>query len=249
MSSGRWPTFADEAERFFDSHLSRPRSLVAEFTARGQGSGRRPGPRDLLWQSVAASAIAALEAGLEDLLFAAHAARVGVEGATIKSGTNSPDRNPRAWLVESQLMAPSAQKLDRVLFADFGILLDKLPVSAKFTALTKDVSNKGSGRGTAKPGPTGWTGLHLYFDVLAYIRNATAHADAKKLSNPPSACEGELWVSKADGTWSVQQPHGLTGVRAALSIYNTVAVALNQQLGQPSHLKLQLPDTIDFPPK
>ncbi len=249
MNTRRWPVFEDEAHSFYRSHLSRPRSLVTEFTARGSGSGRRAGPRDLLWQSVAASSIAALEAGLEDLMFAAHAARLGVEGSVVRSGSNSPDGNPRAWLVESRLMAPSAQKLDRALFADFGILLGAIPTSAHFTVLVKNSSSEGSGRGASKAGPTSWADLRRYLDALAYIRNATAHADAKKLSNPPSSCAGELWLTKANKTWSVQQPHGVTGVRAALAIYNTVAHALNSRLGSPANLQLKTPDSVDFPQK
>ncbi len=242
-----WPVFEDEAHRFYASHLSRPRSLLAEFTASGTGSGRRAGPRDLLWQAVATSTVAALEAGLEDLIFAAHAARLNVEGDPIRSRTNSPDANPRAWLVEARLMAPSVQKLERVLFADFGLMLGSLPTSARFTALTKDEPNRGSGRGNPRPGPTHWTDLRRYLEVLNYIRNATAHADARKLVSPPDACEGKLWVAKSDGTWSVQQPYGLTGIRSALAVYNTVAEALNTTLGRSTNLSLHRPDDVDFP--
>ena len=143
-----WPRFEDEANAFYSAHLSRPRNLLKEFTAKGKGSGRRSGPRDLLWQSVTTTAIAALEAGLEDLIFAAHGARLGQEDSPIRSTQNSPDRNPRQWLVETRLMAPNSQKLERMLFADFGILLDQLPPCAHFTLATKDVSNRGSGRGS-----------------------------------------------------------------------------------------------------
>ena len=193
--------------------------------------------------------MAALEAGLEDLIFAAHAARLNVEGTAIRRNTNSPDANPRPWLVETRLMAPSVQKLERVLFTDFGLMLGALPHSARFTVLTKDEPNRGSGRGNPKSGPSSWSELRRYLEVLNYIRNATAHADAKKLLSPPTGCEGELWVTKDDGTWSVQQPHGLTGIRSALAVYNTIADALNSTLGRPSSLSLQPPDSVDFPPR
>lgn len=243
-----WPYFEGEASRFSRDHLRRPRSLLKEFTARGKGSGRRSGPRDLLWQSVVSSAVAALEAGLEDLIFAAHAARLGVEGAPIRAGINTPQKKPRNWLVETRLMAPSAVKLERILFADFGVMLGPLPGSALFTVMRKSWSKGGSGRGAAKPGPKEWSELRDYLDTLAYIRNAAAHADVGKLDSCPSYCLGDLWLQKEDGAWSVQQPHGLTAVRTALAIFNTTAEALSSTVGKGQTLSLSNPDSIDLPP-
>lgn len=243
-----WPTFSVESGRFYEDHLRRPRLLLAEFTATGRGSGRRPGPRDLLWQSVAAFAVAALEAGLEDLVFSAHAARLRCEGASITVGCSTPHANPRSWLAETRLMAPSAQKVERVLFADFGLMLDVLPTTAAFTMMTKISSKGGAGRGVPKPSPGTWAELRHYLDTLAYIRNATAHADAGKLGACPAHCEGDLWLTKNDGSWSVQQPHGLTSLRAVLAIYNSIAAGLASVLPVPGVLSLTSPDTIDYPP-
>lgn len=242
-----WPKFDEEASRFFDGHLLRPRSLLKEFTAdgKGSGSGRPAGPRDLLWQSVVVSGVAALEAGLEDLLFGAHAARLDCEGEPIEVGKNTPQASPRAWLVESRLQAPSTQKVERILHADFGIMLDTMPDSARFTVLKKGQSHAGTWQPV--PGPADWARLSKFLDSLAYIRNATAHADARKLADGhPPYCEGELWLRKADGTWSVQQPHGLTALRAVLAIYNTVADALCCHLQSTDALSLTSPDAIEF---
>ena len=86
-----------------------------------------------------------------------------------------------------------------------------------------------------------------YWPLTAYIRNATAHADAGKLGACPTFCEGTLWLRKADGSWSVQQPHGLTALRAALAIYNTVAEGIHSILSLSSVLSLTSPDMVDYP--
>jgi hypothetical protein len=164
-TASHWPVFAVEANCFYKDHLRRPRLLLAEFTASGTGSGRRKGPRDLLWQSVAASAVAALEAGLEDLVFSAHAARLGYEGLPITPGINTPHKNPRGWLVESRLMAPGASKVEQILFTDFGLMLDALPLAAQFTIMTKESSKAGAGRGQPKVGPKRWAELRQYLEI------------------------------------------------------------------------------------
>ena len=245
----RWPTFATEASRFYSDHLLRPRRLLREFTATGTGSGRRRGPRDLLWQSVTASTVAALEAGLEDLIFAAHAARLGCEGDAIIAGKNTPHKNPRGWLAESRLMAPNALKVERVLFADFGLMLNGLPPSATFTLMTKQSSSGGDGRGAPQRGPQTWKELGHFLDTCAYLCNATAHADVGKFGRLPPHCEGSLWLKKNDGSWSVQQPHGLTALRAALAVYNTIAEAISAKLTPQGNMRLTLPDKIKFPPR
>ena len=247
--SQHWPTFTVEAGRFYDEHLRRPRRLLEEFTATGRGSGRRSGPRELLWQSVAASGIAALEAGLEDLVFAAHAARLACEGDPVVPGLNTPQQNPRAWLAESRLTAPGALKVERVVFTDFGLLLDTVPSSGRFTVMEKVEPNRGAGRGVARPGPTRWAELRKYLDTLAYVRNATAHADVGKLGSSPPGLAGALWLQKQDGSWSVQQPHGLTSLRVVLSIFNTIAEGLHSSLRMSAPLALTKPDTIDYPPR
>src|SRR5262249_26245657 len=146
--------------------------------------------------------------------------------ATVATGTNTPEANPRKWMVEDRLMAPDARKIRRVVFTDFGVLLDALPPSATFTGRNKNWSRGGAGRGSPIPGPTSWRDLRPFVDTLAYIRNATAHGDATKLSNSPSGCEGLLWLTQEDGNWSVQQPHALTALRTVVCVFNTVAEAL-----------------------
>lgn len=241
-----WPDFTAEARSFFQMHMKRPRKLFEAFVARGTGSGRRPGPRDLLWQTVVVASVAALEAGLEDLIFAAHGARQEASGRRVDKGTNSIDANPRKWLVEDRLMAPNAQKIERVLFGDFGVILSELPDSAKFRARHKSWSKGGSGRGHDVDGPLDWRSLTAYIDTMQYIRNAAAHGDISKLGSAPSRCEGLLWLRREDGSWSVQQPHALTALRATVATYNCVVDAVAKRLELPVPT-LYSPDRIDYP--
>lgn len=144
-------------------------------------------------------------------------------------------------------MSPNCQKLERILFMDFGVLLDQLPASATFTARKKDWSKGGAGSGTDTPGPTSWAELGKYLDTSSYIRNATAHGDAAKLGKHPANCKGMLWLEREDGTWSVQLPHALTALRATLAVFNTVAEALAQRIGYGGALRVTQPDFINFP--
>lgn len=243
-----WPKFDDEAGRFFTGHLARPRALFGAFVAKGTGSGRREGPRHLYWQTVVVFSFAALEAGLEDLIFAAHGVRQGAEGDPIEAGTNSPDRNPRSWLVEKRLQNPGSDAVTRVLFQDFGVTVSSLPRAAQFEVRHKAWSLGGSGRGAPRPGPRDWQGLRRYLDTLSYIRNATAHGDHSRLhEGQPEHCEGDLWLKLKNGRWSVQQPHALTALRASVSVFNTVAVELAAALGRRPPPNLTSPDVIGFP--
>ena len=67
-------------------------------------------------------------------------------------------------------MAPNADKVEKVLFADFGLMLNVLPANARFTTMTKASPNRGAGRGVAKAGPQTWAELRQYLDALAYCR-------------------------------------------------------------------------------
>lgn len=245
-----WPKFEDEANRFYGSHLGPPRALFSAFLAKGSGSGRRDGPRHLYWQTVAVFAFAALEAGLDDLVFAAHGARQRAEGEPVAAGINSLDSNPRDWLVSNRLQSPSPRVVSRILFQDFGVMLGNLPPIAMFEVRRKVSSKAGSGQGDATPGPPDWKALSSYLDALSYIRNAAAHGDPVKLhAGRPAHGEGDLWVKLQNGRWSVQQPHALTALRTALSVYNTVAVELAAALGAVAPKGLVSPDTIRFPEK
>lgn len=241
-----WPHFAQAAEGFVTGPMTRPRALFDAFVAKGKGSGRRSGPRDLYWQTVAVSSLAALEAGLEDLLLGAHAARLGCEGQPAAAGSNSPDANPRTWLADDRLMAPNARKIERILFADFGIVLANLPAAAKYHVRRKDWSKGGSGRGTSVPGPTDWTGLKRYLETLSHIRNAAAHGDTAKLGRAPANCKGDLWLLKEDGQWSVQQPHALTALRTVIAAFNLAAAELATAAGV-AVPRLPAPDSVDYP--
>lgn len=241
-----WPHFTKTAEGFISGPMTRPRSLFGAFVAKGKGSGRRAGPRDLYWQTVAVSSLAALEAGLEDLLLGAHAVRLKCEGRPASVGVNSPDGNPRGWLADDRLMAPSARKIERILFADFGIVLKNLPPSAKFNVMRKDWSKGGSGRGKSVSGPSDWTALKKYLETLSHIRNAAAHGDTAKLGRAPANCGGDLWLLKEDGQWSVQQPHALTALRTVLAAYNLAATELAAATGA-STPRLTTPNSVDYP--
>jgi hypothetical protein len=161
---------------------------------------------------------------LEDLLLAAHGRRSNKTGQTLL-------RADRRYLVEGPLQDPNAQKIKQVLFGSFGVELDALPRSARFTARKKASPNRGSGRGEEVPGPTTWSALCKYLDALSHVRNATAHGDVIRLRTAPQTAEGLLWVKKQDGGWSIQQPHALTGLRTVVATFNTIASALDGQLG------------------
>lgn len=242
-----WPSFADTAESFYSGPLARPRRLLDEFTATGRGSGRRAGPRGLLWQAVAVSAVAALEAGLEDLLLSAHAVRLGAEGQAVVAGTNAPEGRVRNWLVEVRLVGADPRKIERFVFSDFGLLLNTLPSDARFHPRRKLKAHAGSGKGQEVAGPSNWSQLKEYLSALAFLRNAAAHGDASKFGAPPPhlKAEGDLWLRKADGHWSMQQPHALTAIRTVLAVYNTVAVAVATHFGRPTP-DLTLPDSVVF---
>ncbi|WP_373069902.1 hypothetical protein [Gemmatimonas sp.] len=241
-----WPLFATAASQFYNGHLARPRKLFAAFVPVQKGSGRPAGPRELYWPTTIALAIAALEAGLEDVLFAAHGVRQGDEGNPITNNVNCVDGNPHKWLVADRLMAPGSQKIERVLFADFGVVLGALPQSARFAPISKPWSKGGYSRGTAIAGPTTWSGLRAYLDAMNHIRNATAHGDATKLGQSPTACKGTLWLLQQSGAWSVQLPHALTALRATLSVFNVVVTALASRLNI-AMPQLTVPNTIDYP--
>jgi hypothetical protein len=81
---------------------------------------------------------------------------------------------------------------------------------------------------------------------LNYIRNAAAHGDAAKLRNPPPRREGDLWLRKANGIWSVQQPHALTALRTVMATFNLVATELAAATAQPAP-SLTLPETVTYP--
>jgi hypothetical protein len=243
-----WPIYADECERFVAGHLARPRKLFDAFVARGAGSGRRAGPRLLYWQTVAVFSYGALEAGLEDLVFAAHALRNGVEGDEIAARKNTPTRNPREWIVESRLQNPGPARINKLLFQDFGLLLDDLPSEARFEVRFKSWSKGGSGRGERRAGPASWNTLSSYLETLGYIRNATAHGDASRLHDrSPSSCEGALWLAREDGNWSVQQPHALTALRVVVATFNLIAIRLGDHLGSDVRAHVTDPDAIGYP--
>lgn len=139
------------------------------------------------------------------------------------------------------MQAPNAQKLERVLLSHFGITLGALPTDARFTPYRKQTSN--AGRGAPTNGPAQWTTLRPYLDTASYIRNATAHGDTSKLASHPQGLNGHLWVPLKAGGWSVQQPHALTCLRAIVGVFNTVAIALDSELGfSTGSLNLVRPD-------
>lgn len=221
----RWPTGASAVSDFYRLQLAIPLDLWRAFEVRAPGSQRPQGPRRLQWLATLVLGLSALEAGLENVLVAAHGHRTG------KTGQATLARDTRRFLVEDPLQAPSPQKIERELFSSFGLELDTLPVSARFEARRKLSPNTGSGKGDRVPGPTTWPALKEYLGALAYVRNAAAHGDVAKLTALPTQGEGFLWVRKQNGTWSVQQPHALTGLRTVVSTFNAVAHALDASIG------------------
>lgn len=124
-------------------------------------------------------------------------------------------------------MTPSAGKIDFVLLAHFGIKLDNLPDKALYELKMKRLAKSGAARGVPKAGPTNWAGLRKHLAALMHIRNGVAHGDRVKLRNQPTEGEGALWVPLQGGGWSIQQPHGLNGLRVVVAVYNAVAMALD----------------------
>lgn len=218
-----WPTPDGAVSEFYAAHLPLPLALFRDLQVKTPGSGRPPGQRKLLWSATFVLAVAALEAGLEELVFSAHGRRMGLSGSTT--------RKVRKGLVEGALMTPGPEKIEQLLESQFGISASALPSVAEFEARAKAWAKGGAGKGSPQPGPSTWPELAAYLKAIMHIRNGTAHGDVVKLRNPPTQCEGLLWVPLQGGGWSMQLPHALTALRAIVSVYNTVAHELDQSLG------------------
>lgn len=230
MAAGTWPSGPDAVEQYYRTDLLPAIRLWESLRVESRGSGRRSGPRHVQWAVTIVAAYASLEAGLENLMVAAHGHRTG------KTGHATLSRKLRKYLVEQPLAAPNAAKIERLLFSQFGIELGALTDPARFTVRQKRLPHAGSGRGERKPSPVDWSGLRELLAAVSYIRNAVAHGDTRRQSLLPSAGSGPAgaglaWVQKADGTWSVQQPHALTGIRTTIAAYNAVAASLDAAIG------------------
>ncbi len=232
-----WPDPRVVAESFFDGPFDVAHRLYKEFKAPTHQGSRRPiGSRRMYWASTVVLAVASLEAGLEDLFFGAHGVRLSMTGTL-------DQRSMRSWLVERPLQAPGPAKIEQLLLSSFGVELDLLPASARFTVRRKPVANAGTGQD--QTGPMNWASLSQYFDAVVHVRHATAHGDTRRMTNLPSNGKGDVWVPLAGGGWSVQQPHAVTGLRTVVAVFNTVAEALNASVGfDPSHLQLRRPDEV-----
>lgn len=236
-----WPHLDAAPEGFYEDSLGPARALwLAWRVPSAVGSGRPAGPRGWQWSAMVILAVAALEAGLEELLLAGHARRSSLEGTTLV-------RDERRHLVEDLLQAPNGRKIARAMFSSFGVRADDVspwPASSHFTARKKLESSRGSGRGSSTPGPMTWTDLSKWLDTVTFVRNAVAHGDVAKTTNNPAAGEGVLWVRLQNGRWSLQQPHALTSLRVVVATYNHVATALHGQFGSPSLTSLRRPDDV-----
>ena len=232
-----WPTPIEAVDEFYTGNLSAPKALFKDLQITGLGSKRPTGQRKLLWSSLAILSVAALEAGLEELVFSAHG---------VRANSGSTTKEARKRIVEHTLMTPSPWKIQNVLFDQFGCAPPStLPDCARFALLAKKESNRGAGKGTKQTGPKTWEELVCLHSALNHIRNATAHGDVKKLSNLPDSAEGTLWLRTKDGAWSVQQPHGLNGLRVVVSMYNVVAHTLEHAVdGFEVHNELRSPDEL-----
>lgn len=238
MADGTWPSAREAVNQFYQADLRPALDLWDHFYVRSGGPGRRAGPRQTQWLSTLVVTYAALEAGLENIVVAAHGHR------NSKTGHDTLSRKRREHLVENSLSSPTVDKIENTMFAHFGIELGPLPDVAMFTAYTKPVTNEGEGR--PQSSPTDWTSLRDFLRALSYIRNAFAHSDTRRLQSPPEFGKGHLWAgSKTGDTWSFQQPHALTGIRTVISVYNTVAHALDNATGFfCDTLLLRVPDEV-----
>lgn len=227
MTASVWPVPTDAVSKFYSTQLALPLDLWRAFQVTSPGSRRPAGPRRLQWVATVVLAVSALEAGLEELIVAAHGARAG------RTGAATLGRQQRKFLVEDPLQAPSGQKIEQVLFSSFGLELDVLPATAQFEARVKNSPNGGSGRGERAPSPSNWSELKKILDAVIHVRHATAHGDVRKQSNLPPYRNGEglVWVETAAGAWTVQQPHCLTTLRVVTAVYNAVAAGLDAHVG------------------
>ncbi len=240
MTSWTWPDLEAAPQAFYSQSLAPTQALWSAWRISGSvGSGRPAGPRNWQWSAAIVLAVAALEAGLEELLLAGHARRAGTEGDPIP-------RREREHLVESVLQAPNSGKIERALFSAFGIRIGAVALSAtsSFTARRKELAHAGSGRGSVAASPTTWRDLAAWLDAVVFIRHAIAHGDIAKHSSYPQSAEGLLWVRLRNGGWSVQQPHALTALRTVVATYNATAVALEGAFGSPRTAKLRLADDL-----
>lgn len=223
MTNNTWPDAYDAVNEFYKDDLQPVLDLWKHFGVPRQGPGRPPGPRRTQWLSTLVVAYAALEAGLENIVLAAHGHR-NLRTRPILS------RNRRKYLVEQPLMSPNTDRIERLLFSQFGIELKELPDVAKFTARVKLSARATTSRGAKRSGPSDWNSLSQLLRAISYARNVIAHGDTRH-GQLPTGGEGYIWVRQVDGTWSVQKAHALTGVRTIISVYNTVADALNESTG------------------
>lgn len=226
---------------FYSHHLKPARDLYAHFDTAQTGSGRPAGPRATQWSACLVLAYASLEAGLEDLLLAAHGHRLGRTGSATPKGW-------RRWIVEDRLQAPNAQRIGREVLVAFGVDLVTDPVVLppnSFTIRSKRRALGGAGRGAPRPGPRRWTGIRPLLDALSFIRNATAHGDVGKKARRPESGGGSIWVPLVGGGWSVQLPHAASGLRCIVATFNYVALALDDAgyLGS-DPLPLEAPDDV-----
>lgn len=208
---------------FYDAHMTAPLALFSDLQVKTKGSGRPQGRRRTLWSATCMLAVASLEAGLEELVFSAFGVLTGRSGDT--------KRQIRRTLVEDPLVTPGPAKIARLLEAHFGVELDRLPSIAQFEARRKMVAKGGSGKGDRVAGPRGrgqtWGATTT---PSCTIRNGAAHGDTTKIHSAPGTAEGLLWVMQQSGGWSIQQPHAYTALCTVVSVFNTVAHALDRQL-------------------
>ncbi|WP_420612671.1 hypothetical protein [Candidatus Spongiisocius sp.] len=142
----------------------------------------------------------------------------------------------RGRLLDSlPLSTPNAQKIEKFLLSQFGVLPSqiKVPPSAHFTTLRKKLALGGAGSGIPGRLEGKWAELAVRLDSIQYLRNAIAHADPRKLetipqaaSNLPDEVVATMWARKRDNSWSLQMPHAVTAVRTTVSVFNTVAFML-----------------------
>ena len=197
-------------------------SYFADFQPQSYGSGRPAGPRSMLWSTTATAAADALQVGLQDLILSAHGIRVPSVLAT---------RDTRQYLVEGPLEELSVVTIERLLLAQFGIVLNRLPRVARFEARRKVQAGRGPGKGESVPGSVSWDRLSKHLDTLTYIRDKTVNGDIGAPFNHPISSEGILWVPHKSGQWSMQQPHALSALRVAVATYDLVAYELNRVVG------------------
>ena len=172
-------------------------------------------------------------------MLSAHLERIPADtaaGANLKQ--HEIDRITNQLRNQISLSAPNAQKIENTLLSQFGIPPDRIEVPgiAHFTARSKQSARGGAGSGNPLPFSGTWQELATHLNTIQYFRNATVHADTRKLETIPGnvsqlseQSKASLWATTVTDDWSIQMPHAVTALRTVVAVFNTVVYSLDER--------------------